>query len=279
MSLAKWCPDLRDSELGEIIRNAPELEDLNLGEGRLTEVSLARVSNLKKLKRFTFAGGRSFNNEAISVLGRLTSLRSLRLITTEIDIGWMKNMAGLSHLQELTLWGNTKSVTPECFNTICDNFPGLELIWLKKCELLTDEVGKKICSFKWLKTVRLWDADSLTDVAFEEGFGPPSLECLEVTFCGLTDVALNSLAVHHDNLRELNLKAVIITDAGILTLLRRQNHLTQLCLECESLTGQLLNELADICPRLQELQVNYFDTENCKELETFQRRRPAVQLW
>ena len=281
LSFAGWCDDLGDSQLEKIIRNVPGLESLDLGyHSILTEASLELLSGLKRLQRFVFSDGKNFRNDAFSVLGKITTLRSLSLEYIKFDIGWMKNIASLTNLRELILDCNTSAMTPECFNIICENFFGLELLRLGNCGLLTDEEGRKFCSFTRLKRLGLSYAPGLTDVTFERGLGPPSLECLDLSFCDLTDVALAALAAHHRRLRKLSLdRCWKITSAGAVTLLRRQTHLKQLfLLQCASLTGAFLIELADMCPRLHKIDLMHSPAHDSRELETFLRRRPLVRL-
>lgn len=274
------CDNFGDSQLETIIRNAPELESLLVGYSELTGANLLLLTDLKRLQRLTLRGGRNFHNDAIGVLGRIATLRSLSVenMRIAIDIGQMKHLASLTNLRELTLSGKRIVVTPECFNIICESFFGLELLRLEGCQLLTDEEGIKFCLFTRLKKLRLHDVGGLTDVAFEKGLGPPSLEHLELSFCELTDIALTALAVHHHRLRKLTLSSCPrITDAGVATLLRRQTQLRRLFLfTCDSLKGQFLIELAGMCPRLQKLHV----WSSCarRNLELFRRRRPSVRL-
>ena len=141
------------------------------------------LTNLKRLQHLTLSVVESFSNDAISVLGGITTLRSLSFHKLEVDKGWMMNTASLINLRELILQSSTKPVSRECFNIICESFIGLEVLWLEKCELLTDEEGKKLCLFKRLKNVTLDSAHGFTDVTFEKGLGSPSLAYLRVSSC------------------------------------------------------------------------------------------------
>ncbi len=94
---------LTDPALDEIVKAFPNLESLYAAcHANVTDVGVARVSGLKKLKKLLLRGNR-ITDTGLKSLSRLKSLETLSLTSTAIGDAGLQHLKSLGKLRSLRL--------------------------------------------------------------------------------------------------------------------------------------------------------------------------------
>ena len=134
--------DIGDEVL-EKIKNATELETLDLSGTRVTDVGIQKLSGMTKLEFLSLEKTKITNN-SMKVIGKLSSLEELDLTTTAVTDMGMKEVRGLSKL--VALWIAGTRVSDGSVDLIL-SLPSLKQLDIRKTEV--SAAGRKKLNAKF----------------------------------------------------------------------------------------------------------------------------------
>ncbi|MDR2172071.1 MAG: hypothetical protein LBP59_18155 [Planctomycetaceae bacterium] len=226
---------LTDESILEIT-NLIEVETLILVYCSFTELHLAELSKLPKLRALDIRGNLSIGNNGLDVLAKLPSLRSLKHSSPAVDDVGIKALVKAPNLDTLDIQDFAISdVAGVEFNRIpmlsnlliyrCTNFgsSGLMALRGKPLKRLTlrdlpaiDDAGLEVFrELSTLKRLYLFELDAVTDDGMRNLIYLKELETLEIRNLTLiTDKTTESIA-RMLNLKSLNINGAQLTDKSI----------------------------------------------------------------
>ena len=142
----------------------PELRDVAIYGGQLTDDDVKRFAALSKLKYLTLVGDHQFTDAAIAQLGENHTLERLDLHNLKITAGITAQLGGLKQLRTLSLyvWQEDVEACTGCYRASRQPKPGRleQLRELPRLEVVrlcgnvfSDEVIRALDSFKGLKQI------------------------------------------------------------------------------------------------------------------------------
>ena len=266
-----------ERDLERVFLNVPDLEYLDIwGCYGIETNRLRSINNLRRLRHFVSPTSLKIDEDIMTELATITTLRHLDLGFSVIDGAALRQIVHLTNLESLTI--HNRRLTTECFAMICGNLEKLETLRIGQVHQLTDEAGKHLHRLKKLKHLRLSGASELTDFFFIESLGSPAMESLSIGGSSLTDTALISIGNNHPHLRELRIYGdQEFTDAGLVLFLSRETRLQTLHLgHCPRLTDRSLRALATLFPRLSWIEIRYARNITVKAIAELKKQRPAL---
>ncbi len=151
------------------------------------DASLAVLTPWSSLTTLEIDHSPRVGDAGVAAVAKMASLKSLRLIQTDITDDALERLAASTHL---------------------------EALWLVGCTKVTDRGLESIGRLRSLARLRLQDLPQITDRGLA-ALKPPVLECARLSGCtGVGDDGLRALCRHH-RLEELALDGSSITDIGL----------------------------------------------------------------
>ncbi|MBM3978884.1 MAG: hypothetical protein FJ304_01105 [Planctomycetes bacterium] len=132
------------------VKELAGLEQLVLGNTLVTDVGLAELKGLKKLKSLTVSGCTRMSDKSTETIAGFTDLEYLSLPSTITEKG-VKNLVGLKKLTGLYIGGAV--MTDAAIKDIADNMPELQSLELG-AGFGTDITDASIPSFSKLKMLK-----------------------------------------------------------------------------------------------------------------------------
>lgn len=267
---------LQDGHLEKIVQNIPALETLDVSISFFTDVGLAHLNALKRLKRLTLFCCLNLSSDALCNLARVQTLQHLDLEQTRFNNEGIQSLATLTDLRTLILGTEVNS---ESMDIICESFRRLETLILSDCSALYHEDGVKLCRLMNLKQLELGRAFRFTDQTLIEGIRSPSIDLLCVDGSPVSDAGLVTVVAFCKRLRYLELSETPqITDAGLANALRYMPRLESLSLQrCTSLTDESLRHVESICHKLINFKISECPVSE-EGVAQFRSRRPFVYV-
>lgn len=233
--------EITAGSVAEIARHTTLME-LALINPQIDNAGLAQLAALEKLQTLLLQRAPGVTDEGLAVLAHFPRLTALSLIELNLTDAALERLA---------------SIRPQ---------PPLKLLDLRGCSQLTDAGLKHLTRFPRLKALRL-RGSTVTDatMAILREIPKPGLASLTLEDCGVTNQGLAQLDVlpiddlvlfrcfqindeglqrlAKKNLRQLSLRDMMVTDAG-LAMLRNQNSLRSLRLNELTVSDDFLPHLA-----------------------------------
>lgn len=271
-----------DSQLKTIILKNAELEILELrGWGDLTYEGLAPIHRLGKLRKLSLHSC-DVPYKFLSSLGKMSQLQHIDLDDSgrPLDAEALRRIASLPNLHTLEV--NCIDLQPACLDVLFENFKFLRALVLGRCDTLTESHVEKLRQFKQLEHLKIRSGRRFTDLALEGGLGSSAMKSLVMYDCPITDSSLDSIAAHHGRLKTFKIDGCwIVTDGGLLNLLRREPLLEELAIADLPAVNGILRALENLCPRLRTLWIFQHYPQDPIEpsdpaIKLFRQARPAV---
>jgi hypothetical protein len=243
--------------LKDLLKNAPNIESLNLSECRsITGESLADLESLQHLKVLNLSGT-SITKEGLHlILSKCPFLEELNASSCVSITGeFLANIKSLQHLKVLNL--KNTSITEESLRLILSKCPHLEELNACECRSITGESLADIESLLHLKILNLSGSSII-----EEGLNTilskcPNLETLDLSWCkSITGESLDTIeSLKHLKILYLSYSGVV--EEGLSTILSKCPTLKILYLiDFQQITGKSLANVESL-KHLKILSLSY----------------------
>ncbi|PIN26329.1 Leucine rich repeat protein [Handroanthus impetiginosus] len=247
LSLSK-CVGVTDEGLSSLVNEHKELRKLDITCCRkITNVSLAHITNsCTSLVSLKMESCTLILSEAFALIGqRCPFVEELDLTDNEIDDEGLKSISRCSRLTSLKL-GICLNITDEGLTRIgmcCSKLkeldlyrsagiadssilaisrgcPGLEIINISYCKMITDASLRSLSKCSKLKTLESRGCPLVTSFGLAAvAMGCKKLSKLDIKKClNIDDTGMIHLAHFSQNLKQINLSYTSVTNVGLLTL-------------------------------------------------------------
>ncbi|MFP6901366.1 MAG: hypothetical protein VCA36_10510 [Opitutales bacterium] len=262
-----------------VLAEAKELRRLDLTMVRgVTDDSLALVSGIPTLEDLSLGNCRSVTNRGLAQVAKLKNLRSVNLVSTQVDDAGLAVLAGAKNLESLNL--NFTRVRGSGLVHLA-GLPKLASITLNpnrntadKTQIDLSPLGKGFPALRSLKV----GGNRITDAHLAALTNLKNLQSLTFRTLGFTQITDGGLAAvaSFPNLRELRINgSVKVTDLGVAHLGKLKN-LEKLDLGRTRISSASAASLGKL-PALQELEVvgTGFGPDG---IQTLRKLNPKVKI-
>ena len=222
-----------------IVGNLPQLEELTVLRGGITDDGLAQLKSCSRLTKLHLSECKWFTDAGLKHLGGLTQLQELGLANGEFTDAGMAHLESLRNLEKLTLVGARISHEGLLHLRPLSNLKSLFFLGMAYSDAELEVLG----GLPQLTSLFL-TGNEITDTGLGYLKGLTKLEDLTVHSSGITDDGLVSLASLPE-LRSLNIEDAPIGDAG-LAHLARSRHLRSLQIRGASVSDEGVQYLASL---------------------------------
>ncbi len=263
--------DITDDQL-KIVGEVETLRNLDLRGCKISNDGMANITGLKNLAALKLTGKGSLctvDDDGMSSVAQLTSLRSVALDSLWVSGDGLQQLSPLTKLEELYIGGDDNLMDDAAMPVIAAQFPGLKKLRISKstvtaegiqalsklttlqeldlgeCSQLFDDALQHLAPLKNLTRLNLWRL-GITDEGVKHLAGLTRMKWLNVDNTRLTDEGLKSLSPMKD-LEFLYLGSTPVTDAG-LTHLEGLKSLKELDVARTAVTEEGAKKLEDKLP-------------------------------
>ncbi len=200
--------------LGGTCISSGDGDEVSFTSTNLTTADLQQIGAFKRLKSFTWNGGRGLTDEGLAAFAGMKKLTGLFLWSTgRITDAGLKHLAGCEKLESLNIGANGDGVTGTGFESLgqCKSLKTLTL------NLLPNIEGRNLrflVGLKSFENLRLSGCTRVTDADLEWIGKMSSLKYLHVGRTSVTDAGMSKLAgLRH--LEELTVTSPMVTAEGV----------------------------------------------------------------
>lgn len=109
---------------------------------------MTHIYHLRNLRTLGLEMCEGVTNTALCGVGRISSLQSLDLRDTQLEMSGEPRIANLKNLMDVRL---STEINPDCLDVISEKLKKFEKLHFRNCQKLTELDGAKVCQLQRLK--------------------------------------------------------------------------------------------------------------------------------